>query len=317
MFKSAFIHIGPHKTGSSYIQSFLIDNKKELLEKGFVFPNLSDETGHGHHNLAKPMFIKNDFSSFINKLSNDPKNDDKTLILSAENFSRLKQNEISLIKDALKDIKEIQALMFIRNPASILRSLWCESIKHKSCKSHPDFLIKHFVKPHFSEILNPYILHNRFLEAFPVKVINYDRICKKNLFSIAKTFLEVISCDDKLKYPTFEINKSFSLEESEIYRNLNIIFKKNNLPTLIQKDFKDFVKKNDLQKNIDEAKNLITKTPFENSALSRPYKRFIEDKDVDHYNPKDKKLINENIRLAPLEVMLSYNESIMLKQNDK
>ena len=317
MFKSAFIHIGPHKTGSSYIQSFLIDNEKELMDKGFVFPNLSDETGHGHHNLAKPIFIKNEFNAFINKLSNNPENDDKTLILSAENFSRLKQNEISLMKDALKDIKEIQVLMFIRNPASILRSLWCESIKHKSYKSHPDFLIKHCVRPHFSEILNPYILHNRFLEAFPVKVINYDRICKKNLSSIAKTFLEVISCDDKLKYPTFEINKSFSLEESEIYRNLNIIFKKNNLPMLIQKDFKDYVKTNGLQKNIDEAKNLITKTAFENSALSRPYKRFMEDKDVDHFTPKDKKLIKKNISLEPLEVMLSYNELISLKQNDK
>ena len=38
---------------------------------------------------------------------------------------------------------------------------------------------------------------------------------------------------------------------------------------------------------------------------------------LDCPTPKDKKLIKKNISLEPLEVMLSYNELISLKQNDK
>ena len=101
--------------------------------------------------------------------------------LPSSSFKRSFQEEITIVKNALKDILDIIVLMFLRNPASVLRSLWCESIKHKSAKSHPDFLVEHFVKPHFSKILNPYILHDKFSKEFKVRVIDYDRICKRNI----------------------------------------------------------------------------------------------------------------------------------------
>ena len=316
MFRSVYFHIGPHKTGSSYLQSFLINNKERLMEKDYVFPDLSNLNGEGHHIIAEPKFIKNEFHSFIDELNKNPINNNKILILSSENFSRLNQDEITIVKNALKDIPDIIVLMFLRNPASVLRSLWCESIKHKSTKSHPDFLVEHFVKPHFSEILNPYILHDKFSNEFKVRVIDYDKICKKNISSIAKIFLEAISCDGKFKYPTFEINKSFSLEETEIYRNVNIAYKKNNLPTLNQKEFKKVAKINSLQVSIDDASSRILRIPFEDSALSGPYKRFINDSNIEYYNPIKIGLFKDDVSLSNLEIMQSYDELISVKFDD-
>tara|TARA_B100000989_G_C19430504_1_gene422817 strand:+ start:36 stop:269 length:234 start_codon:yes stop_codon:yes gene_type:complete len=57
------------------------------MEKDYVFPDLSNLNGEGHHIIAEPKFIKNEFHSFIDELNKNPINNNKILILSSENFS--------------------------------------------------------------------------------------------------------------------------------------------------------------------------------------------------------------------------------------
>ena len=53
MKKNIIIHAGTHKTGTTFLQSFLSLNFKELLNEGILFP-LSGRIGKfgGHHNIA-------------------------------------------------------------------------------------------------------------------------------------------------------------------------------------------------------------------------------------------------------------------------
>ena len=53
MKKRIIIHAGTHKTGTTFLQSFLSLNYKRLLDKGILFP-LSGKIGKfsGHHNIA-------------------------------------------------------------------------------------------------------------------------------------------------------------------------------------------------------------------------------------------------------------------------
>ena len=49
-----YIHIGPHKTGSTSIQWFLKENQAELLNHGYFVPK--SEAKHGaHHALARKL----------------------------------------------------------------------------------------------------------------------------------------------------------------------------------------------------------------------------------------------------------------------
>jgi hypothetical protein len=49
-----YIHIGPHKTGTSSIQWFLKQNRAELLKHGYFVPE--SETKHGaHHPIARKL----------------------------------------------------------------------------------------------------------------------------------------------------------------------------------------------------------------------------------------------------------------------
>ena len=49
-----YIHIGPHKTGTSSIQWFLKENRLELLKYGYLVPESGPNYG-AHHALARKL----------------------------------------------------------------------------------------------------------------------------------------------------------------------------------------------------------------------------------------------------------------------
>jgi hypothetical protein len=49
-----YIHIGPHKTGTTSIQSFLKENRAELLKHGYFVPDSGTRVG-AHHPLARKL----------------------------------------------------------------------------------------------------------------------------------------------------------------------------------------------------------------------------------------------------------------------
>jgi hypothetical protein len=53
-----YIHVGPHKTGTTSIQSFLRENRSELLKHGYFVPESGNIHG-GHHPLVRQLCGKN------------------------------------------------------------------------------------------------------------------------------------------------------------------------------------------------------------------------------------------------------------------
>ena len=49
-----YIHVGPHKTGTTSIQWFLQENSAELLAYGYFVPESETKRG-AHHMLAEGM----------------------------------------------------------------------------------------------------------------------------------------------------------------------------------------------------------------------------------------------------------------------
>lgn len=300
MFKKIYLHIGPHKTGTSYIQKFLLDNSSSLKKNGFIYPNSSDLSGDGHHNIAKYQFIKNELEDYLKSIEEN----NSSLILSAENFSRLNNKQLQNFNEILRKFSsDIEVIMYVRNPSSVLRSIWCESIKHGSNLSHSDFLVEHFASPRASKILNPGRYFSIFSKYFKMNLVDYESIDHRDVKAIAKSFLACIGTTGRFRYPNYEVNKSFSLAESEIYRNINIKNTKLSKDILLQKDFKKYVSDNGLQEHIDNASNNILRINFLDSALSLPYKNFISNNRSSFYNKKD---IRE-LKQSNFEIIMSYN----------
>jgi hypothetical protein len=47
-----YIHVGPHKSGTTSIQWFLQENREELLDRGYFVPESETKRG-AHHALAE------------------------------------------------------------------------------------------------------------------------------------------------------------------------------------------------------------------------------------------------------------------------
>jgi len=62
------LHIGPHKTATTYIQQSLASSRKALEKSGWIYPILGSNNTAGHHDLAhKPELYLN---SGLLKISN-------------------------------------------------------------------------------------------------------------------------------------------------------------------------------------------------------------------------------------------------------
>ncbi|MEO9945784.1 hypothetical protein [Paraglaciecola sp.] len=218
--KKAFIHIGPHKTASTYIQKQLFDNKDSLKQAGFIYPDEGINIQWGHHQLAE--FAKNEKEKELEKTIGSI-NREYNLVLSSENFDRLNSKQILLLKRVLNDY-EIHIIYVKRRCDDLLVSTWQEEIKHGSSIPWENFFLNHVTRPFISEILNHTIILDRFSEVFGkenISIIDYDK-CKADNVSIFTTFCNLLNLPLKtFIHSSDKINISINYSHIEIIRYLN------------------------------------------------------------------------------------------------
>lgn len=151
--KTIHLHIGIAKTGSTTIQSFLHNNRKQLSDKGYFFPvspsgfvlshfrlqvyaqDTSRISGHkriyGLYNESQVLaFNANTRSSFLKEVESSPLNQ---LILSCESFTELLvyPHEITKLKDFLSEITDdVRIIIYLRRQDKLLASRTSQSIKN-------------------------------------------------------------------------------------------------------------------------------------------------------------------------------------------
>ncbi|WP_249619052.1 hypothetical protein [Campylobacter jejuni] len=157
--KTAYIHIGTPKTGTTSIQKFLTLNREILKQNGYYYPNAFDEKEYWY--LEKMIKVINDhkildFYQFHDVLNNDGelllkfnnlKNEinslekDYKIILSSEGlYHQLsKKKEIYLLKKILLFLgfQEIFIIVYFRDPSDMLWNLYTTYVKnHTPTKLH-------------------------------------------------------------------------------------------------------------------------------------------------------------------------------------
>lgn len=130
--KQLLIHIGMQKTGTSSLQAFLHQNTEALARAGFVYPRWQDPefpvvrgpSYHGHLaaycadfqcSFARPS--GRDVARFFAAIPDD----DRTTIISAEAFSRLRAPERA--RALFESFRDIRIVLYLRE-----QTRWMESI---------------------------------------------------------------------------------------------------------------------------------------------------------------------------------------------
>ncbi len=129
------IHLGPHKTGSTYLQIALNQSREALLNQKIFYP--AGDPGHHllSHRIKEGMSDKHILSNEINTNNTD---DYDYIVFSSENFINV---PLSHLKDELSSLKNLGEIVFLfayRDAHELGKSLLQEGIKHGASYSSID-----------------------------------------------------------------------------------------------------------------------------------------------------------------------------------
>lgn len=261
--KKLYLHIGPHKTASTYIQKVFHKNIDTLEKVGIIYPLFDTDHMYGQHSLVddirfrKKLILENKVE-YINQLNKD-------IFLSSENFVNLNFDDIKYFSSFLKNF-DVEIIFLKRKIDDLLVSLWQERIKHGGKDSWVMFLFHHMNEPVRSKAINPCRVLDLYADVFhkeKIKIIDFDYaieskvdICDLVFKIIRRTELEGIGIQKK-------INISFDFDEIEIIRMFNILYSRKNSTQInidAKKEYLKFKKVNPNHAIIFELKNIIQKS---------------------------------------------------------
>lgn len=219
------IHIGPHKTGTSYIQKECAQRRNELRECGIYYPKdwntfLDGHTGLFHQLVQEHYdFFGKNFSIFLEGV----KNTDKIVLFSNENLEELPIEAVKVLAKYFSPGKT-SIVYYVRRWTDLLRSNWQEKIKHGDIMQFPGFMFGQFIHALDSPIVNYNLVLGKYADVFGpehILVRCYDNIVQTG----GNVFDDIISLALRAPPPIsgrpYLENPSFQPFEIEIIRYLN------------------------------------------------------------------------------------------------
>ncbi|WP_250462468.1 hypothetical protein [Microbulbifer litoralis] len=129
--KKIILHIGPHKTGSTSLQSALRSNRAELEDVGVLYPvtgtGKSDARIHGQHNLAWDVGgdyrFKSDLGSWDELRDEIHNSNCEYVFISSEAFSLLSKGPVKRVIEALQEY-DLRIVYVARFYTDVIRSVY-------------------------------------------------------------------------------------------------------------------------------------------------------------------------------------------------
>jgi hypothetical protein len=224
------LHVGPHKTGSTYLQNRLLKNRDSLLSYGWDYPELGLRQFAQHriyHWLQGHEAAAGDVSDAAmgEMLLSAPR-----IILSSEDFVYLSPDRLRKLKSLLPDM-DVQVVYFIRTPVDLWPSHWQELIRH----GRDDTLLEYvasfagWTKVFEPATMNPVAHITKFADVFgreSLKLICYDNIVQDggDLFDFFWTHIIGLA-ETAPPGETRIIHPSQPLHMIEMLRSLNQIYR--------------------------------------------------------------------------------------------
>jgi hypothetical protein len=219
------IHIGPHKTGTTYIQETLAALRGMLLERGICVPSIWSAAPGLPSHMQLAWAIRNRNLNLVHEQVQEilaQRHD--YVVISCEALSRLEQEQIVQLRQ-LFGPAPAQVVYYVRRWPERLPSLWQETVKFGFTDTFPEFLAKQLTRYDTSELRDSCII-DRFSAAFgatQIKVVSYSHLVEWGVDIVGHflaTFLGL--CDIELPAPRHP-NQSLPILETELIRALNSI----------------------------------------------------------------------------------------------
>ena len=221
--KTLFLHVGPHKTGTTAIQKYMLDNQVAFHQQGALYPKRFIRI-FGHHHIRERLAEKNFTSEDIEFF----KNTDSNFVISSEDLISLSKDHFTYLKQSLPFLP-IKVVFSWRRASLKLYSIWQEVIKHGGTIDFFAYYHEHLARPAMSQMLSPDLKLSMFGQVFGkenVIVLDYEASAKNK--SLIPDFLNAVGLNPNIEVTESEVdanvrNASMSVEDTEMVRALNYI----------------------------------------------------------------------------------------------
>jgi hypothetical protein len=215
------IHIGPHKTGTTYLQHAFTRLQPQLSARGVLYP---DQWGnrHGHFGIMAAL-ASGEHAALASAFSALHRPGVDTVLLSSETLSYASDADIRRLRALLAGCP-VTVVFYCRRWSELLPSNWREHIKHGSQATLPEFVLKSTADPAAELGINFGLVLDRWAAAFgqsAIRVGLYNEVMEsgENLLThFCRHFLGW--SDPPLEGPA-RINESLDMVDAEVLRTLN------------------------------------------------------------------------------------------------
>jgi hypothetical protein len=219
------IHIGPHKTGTTYLQMLFRHLSLPLRERGVLYsPRWIGDGTSGHSRLAQRLQAGNDedLAGEFDKLN---ASDYETVLISAEDLSTMSRDSIGLLKSYLRG-QQVSVVFYVRDWLALLPSSWQENVKHGRSMTLPEFMFEQFMNPFASNTINYAVRLDPFEQAFGrenVVLVSYKNIVDQGGDLGEHFFRSFLSWPDAPLIKGIRPNPSLNILDIEVIRALNAL----------------------------------------------------------------------------------------------
>ncbi|MER5749975.1 hypothetical protein [Streptomyces sp. NPDC002088] len=236
------LHIGPHKTGTTAIQGALFAAKDALPAHGVAFP------AHSRHPMeaalaacARPAMMGDTVPTdkhWLRLLELVEATGKATSVVSSEFFADAQDDAtVARIVEQLGGDR-VHVLVTLRPLARIMPSQWQQYVQNGLRMGYEDWL-EHMLRKAPYEKPNPSFWqrhrHDRLVERW-VRAVGAERVTvvvvdDRDRGGLLRTFEALLGLPENLLQPVPDTaNRSLTLAETEMLRNLNKEFRGNGLP---------------------------------------------------------------------------------------
>jgi hypothetical protein len=152
------VHVGPHKTGTTYLQTNFSLRAQALRAEGWLYPAIGERIAAAQHDLAERgrEFLDGrgravrDFRSVLRRADADGLN----VLLSSESFRRWRPAHFKALAEAAAP-RALHLVYTLRDPLDALHSAWAQRVRGGATEGLPQWLERHFAAPPATSRLDP------------------------------------------------------------------------------------------------------------------------------------------------------------------
>jgi hypothetical protein len=217
------LHIGPHKTGTTFIQEQLFAHSAQLNTRGINYVSSGISMGCGQHAIVEE-FQKSGRSPILARAVQEFGHFSRNII-SSENFDRLNAEQVASLAKTLRSV-DTTVVYVMRRSDDLLISSWQEDIKHGAEATWSECFFPHMARPYDSQLFNPSVVLDLYHKNFPgkVKVLNFDTLAADGT-DLVTALLQTVAVSPPFEVKQELVNASIPIPHVEVLRALNVMWR--------------------------------------------------------------------------------------------